>query len=543
MGMTVMSPDKIRRRFPRRAAVCLTALTIFAFLFAMPRAARADDTLPEINLTHLDALRATVKTPSHGMVAAWWVYAVSAKGDASAEPYRLVEATNEGVSCVDDVARAALVYLKHWELARDAASLEHARECFAFLRAMRAPDGTFYNWLQADGTPNTTRDNSQPGLTYWTARAVWALRKGCRTLKATRPQTASALAGELAPVLRTLRDTTTPRYRTFKTVRGQRVPLWLISDGSDSTAVCLLGLCAYERAYPSAENRELIRMLAEGIAAMQGGDADHYPWFGFRAWGLEPDRLHGWGSHQMAALVAAAPLVHDPSLIAAAQRCADNFVVAQWASDGPIYADNPAPVRYEQIAYAVEPMVAGLLALADATGKPQYRDLAVFAAGWLFGNNLADAAMYDPATGRGYDALKAGSKGEGVVNYNSGAESTIESLYTLLLCREHRIPLTALHLTRQGGQSYTTDDVTQPALQWSIAESAAGSAADAHRQTIVVKSWSATPTKIPQTLLPPSSRPKSAGVRVFTDEGVVVAISPDEPRPSIPARGYALIAR
>ena len=63
-----------------------------------------------------------------------------------------------------------------------------------------------------------------------------------------------------------------------------------------------------------------------------------------------------------------------------------------------------------------------------ATG-PASASVAGIAAAWFFGNNPAGEAMYDPATGRTYD----GVAGDGVVNRNSGAESTIHGLLAMLI--------------------------------------------------------------------------------------------------------------
>jgi len=49
-------------------------------------------------------------------------------------------------------------------------------------------------------------------------------------------------------------------------------------------------------------------------------------------------------------------------------------------------------------------------------------------AAWFFGANAAGVPAYDPATGRTIDGIS----GDGVVNTNSGAESTIHGLLTML---------------------------------------------------------------------------------------------------------------
>ena len=56
------------------------------------------------------------------------------------------------------------------------------------------------------------------------------------------------------------------------------------------------------------------------------------------------------------------------------------------------------------------------------------RRLAGVAAAWYFGNNPAKAPMYDPATGRTFDGVVR----DGMINRNSGAESTIHGLLSML---------------------------------------------------------------------------------------------------------------
>ncbi len=85
------------------------------------------------------------------------------------------------------------------------------------------------------------------------------------------------------------------------------------------------------------------------------------------------------------------------------------------------------PRRFEQIAYGVRGVALGLIELYNATQDERYAKLAGLAASWFTGNNVAGVAMYDPETGRGYDGIQ----GPNEVNFNAGAESTIEALYTL----------------------------------------------------------------------------------------------------------------
>ncbi len=85
------------------------------------------------------------------------------------------------------------------------------------------------------------------------------------------------------------------------------------------------------------------------------------------------------------------------------------------------------PPAYPQIAYDVRTTALGFLYLYRASGDERYAVLAGLAASWLTGNNISGERIYDAATGRCFDGIDR--KG---VNRNSGAESTIEALYTLI---------------------------------------------------------------------------------------------------------------
>ncbi len=83
--------------------------------------------------------------------------------------------------------------------------------------------------------------------------------------------------------------------------------------------------------------------------------------------------------------------------------------------------------EYAQIAYGISPMVFAATDAYLLTGNHDYEDIAGHVAAWLFGNNTAGIKMYDASTGRCYDGIIAKDS----VNYNSGAESTIEALLIL----------------------------------------------------------------------------------------------------------------
>ncbi len=102
-------------------------------------------------------------------------------------------------------------------------------------------------------------------------------------------------------------------------------------------------------------------------------------------------------------------------------------------SGGPDNGRLPTRLDQSQIAYGADSRVQSLLATADATGKAGLLRLAGMQAAWFFGANAAGVPAYDPATGRTIDGIS----GDGVVNANSGAESTIHGLLTMLALDAH----------------------------------------------------------------------------------------------------------
>jgi hypothetical protein len=72
-------------------------------------------------------------------------------------------------------------------------------------------------------------------------------------------------------------------------------------------------------------------------------------------------------------------------------------------------------------------MIFATLEAYIITGDESYANLAGDIATWFFGNNSASQIMYDHITGKGFDGIDSASK----INYNSGAESTIEALLSI----------------------------------------------------------------------------------------------------------------
>lgn len=350
----------------------------------------------------------------------------------------------QGAYNADDIARAAVVFLRDWRATGDRRSREHAYQTLrslAYLQNDRGPDaGRVVLWQQVDGTLNPSAepielpDPSDSAESYWLARTVWALGEGYAAFRRSDERFARFLLDRLHLCLDALERESLGRYGSWVRSDGVRLPDWLIAGGADATAEALLGLVAASRARPS--DRRLRRALdryAEGVAAMATSREGAWPFGAVLPWTGSLGFWHAWGAAAPEALAAAGSLRRRHAWVRAAIGDAGTFTPQVLTSGGPFNAWAPAPAE-SQIAYGAHGRVAGALAAADAGGGSGLRVLAGLAAGWFFGANPAGEPVYDPATGVTFDGVEP----DGRINLNSGAESTIHGLLTMLLLDERR---------------------------------------------------------------------------------------------------------
>jgi hypothetical protein len=409
-----------------------------------------------INLAHLDFLRDSVPYPNapptgHSTtdpgtpIDTWWVYA---KFDPTTGAYTRTGGGNyspstntygQGSFDTDDVTRAAVAYLTHYRYYHDRHSLQLARGALRFVMYMQTATGpnagNFVLWMQPDGTLNLTPtppDSPNPsdsGASFWLARSIWALGEGYATFRAVDNAFASALAVRMDLAMNRLdAELVTPNLGQFSLLHGYRTPKWFIADGADASSEALLGLGAYYAATGNPEARKLGSAFGRGIAGFQLGSARDWPWRALLPFVGSVSLWHAWGAHMVMALAAAGPALGHPEWLAPAARDANSFETHQQLSFGAINGLLPAPDDLSQIAYGAETTVDGLLFLGRATGNDAYRRLGGIAATWFLGNNRAGVAMYQSASGVVFDGLN----GDGSINRNSGAESTIEGLLALM---------------------------------------------------------------------------------------------------------------
>ncbi|NUR09590.1 MAG: hypothetical protein HOQ45_21605, partial [Nocardioidaceae bacterium] len=284
------------------AALAATA-TGAALLVAAPRATTPPaDAAPArlTNLAHLDFLGDTVAPPQQARHTTYrlaaepdlgvlWTYADrQADGsykrigggshDAGTDTY------GQGAFNADDVARAAVVYLRDWRQTGAAASREHAYELLrglTFLQTASGPNaGNVVLWMQPDGTlhpsaePREEPDPSDSDASYWLARTVWALGEAYPAFRRDDPAFARFLKDRLDLAVGALDREVLDEFGRFENVDGRRTPAWLVVDGADASAEAVLGLASYVGsgdATPTA--RRALTQLSDGIARMSAGDA------------------------------------------------------------------------------------------------------------------------------------------------------------------------------------------------------------------------------------------------------------------------------
>ena len=444
-----MTSNPIPRRTVLAAAGAVGAAGLIAGV--VPTQARAATRLT--NLAHLDDLATTVKlTASAGHttyrlaqepdVGLLWVYA-DVQDDGSYRPVgggSYDAATNtwgQGAYDADDIARAAVVYLREWKATGSAHARRQAYQQLrglAYFQTLTGDHaGEFLLWMQPDGTLNPTPtppDNPNPadaGESYWTARAIWAYGEGYAAFRRQNPAFAAFLRTRMELAVRAIERDTLVRYGEYHDLHGVQVPAWLITQGADATSEALLGLAPYVRATGSPAATRVLRRLARGVAEFHAGSTTQWPFRALLPWAESLDDWHAWGAEMAQGLAAASRALGDERLLKPAIGDTAGFTAQLLTATGPDNGWLPVPLEKVQIAYGADARVRACHDVGRVSGRDGIRRLAGVAAGWFFGANRAGVPTYDAATGVTFDGVEA----DGRLNRNSGAESTIHGLLTM----------------------------------------------------------------------------------------------------------------
>jgi hypothetical protein len=308
----------------------------------------------------------------------------ASNGEMPLAPRTARERGFEGVACVDDAARAVVLYSAIWRRERQPSALTAASGLLRFLAYLQDEDGRFGNFiLDWDGRRNRSGGTSHAGGSAWQARALHAL----------------ACAVHL------------PEAEEWHE-RFTRAVAWLDAPIPylDVRAVCVLAVLEHWRATGSADSAERAVAWSQEIASHTSASRL------LNAAGVQP--IHLWGHLQEAALAETGSAFGKPELVACARESAEALLLPAVRSS----------FDFEQVLpFDVSCTVAGLAAVARATSDDRYAAAAIDARAWFHGRNSAGQPVFDARRGMVYDGIDHGE-----VSRNSGAESNIEGALALL---------------------------------------------------------------------------------------------------------------
>ena len=399
----------------------------------------ADSSL--VNTKHLDNLYTPVIFEDSVRAAGIFIY-------SEAPDYHLVADSDEGFTCVDDVSRATLVYLRSRDFFTDTAIQNKTFNLIRFMLEMQSEKGYFYNFLFPGDSINKKGKTSIDSANWWSWRALQTLTEALPLIKKTDLQLAEKIDVAVNKLITKIRSDLINLPLSTKVVSGIVVPQWLpAGSATDQSSILILGLINYCSVKNDEQIKNFIRKLADGIVMMQEGDEKKYPYSCFLSW---KNVWHAYGNDQAYALMKAGKFLKDTNYINRAIEEVDNFypwllkngMMSSFSivkkEDGFSSLDEK---EFPQIAYGFRPMIFAAAEAYEITEQEKYADIAGHLAAWFLGANTANEIMYDKNTGRCFDGIISKDK----VNKNSGAESTIECLLALQKIEKYPAIITALN--------------------------------------------------------------------------------------------------
>ncbi|MEP6693912.1 MAG: hypothetical protein ABJB39_04655 [Chloroflexota bacterium] len=325
--------------------------------------------------------RLTVPVESAGERAC----AIAVYADAADRTLPAADRGFEGVACVDDAARALILFTDVWSATGLPRMRQWALGLLDFLLYMQLEDGRFVNFItEWSGERNLLGVTSFPGGNFWHARGVRALARATLTLGEERARVGLE--------------------RGLDHIRAARdVP-------ADIRSIHVLTSLELLRAGAFPELRsELPRWCDEIAACRRAGVLFDNP---------DQQEPHLWGHTQEGVLAEAGVFLGRDDLIAVARQSALTYLAPQ------IEAAFNEPVVQP---YGVASAVYATESLRRVAEEPRFDELWRQARAWFDGRNPARLPVYDREEGRVYDGID-----EGKLNLHSGAESNVVGGQALL---------------------------------------------------------------------------------------------------------------
>jgi hypothetical protein len=299
--------------------------------------------------------------------------------DHQGEAFGARETGEEGVACLDDAARALVLWSDLWERTGSPVARTWVDGLLGFCRWTQQADGRFLNFvLDWNGALNVDGPTSRAnGASFWHARGARAMAKVWR------------MFGD-----RRARDD----YERARAWFDHRPP------GSDVRAIQVLA------ALDAGDFAADISRWCDDIVSQRRGEVlvDSH----------DAEQPHIWGHIQEGVLALAASALGRPELLEIARRSADAYLVP--VVEGGFALPTVQPYGAASAVYSLERLRA-------ATGDPRYAAAGRSARAWFDGRNPAGLPVYDRLAGRVADGIDGDR-----VNPHSGGESNVVGAQALL---------------------------------------------------------------------------------------------------------------
>ncbi len=397
-------------------------LYIIFFLFSCEKQERV------VNLQHSLSLVDSVEINGK-MLAFISIY-------ADAPSYDHVYAKGEGMTCVDDVGRYMEVLEYEILIQKNNKLIPIAENMANFLLHLSRDDGLWYNFLFEDGTINKEHVNSRADFGFWAVRGLRGLAAAYNIFK-DNPDYEN-LKKEIINRLKLMNSQIKIILANYPKISESEIgkkPEWMVNDASDITNELLMVLAKLHSTGDFDYFSEMEK-FSEAIILRQynkqGSDIRGMYFCWKNIW-------HAWGNSHAYALLEVYKITKNEELLNSVRLWADNFIPFFLAHDFPrkIIVNTDAEYKmetYPQIAYGINSVYRGIKSLAEITREKKYSKYANRVFQWYSGANIAKTRMYDPNNGRCFDGINEGS-----VNFNSGAESTIECLLSMQMNENYTI--------------------------------------------------------------------------------------------------------
>ncbi len=389
----------------------------------------------KINTNHLDHLyeEIVINNISMGIIHIYSNY----------PNYNYIDDEDEGTACIDDAARAAVFYLKNFHSTNDNSNIIKNKKLLEFLIYMQSENGYLYNFIWKDYSINKDFRTSVNEPHWWSWRALWALTESYPYYKKYDTEFSNKIFKTIENLIGAIKSNIPNEYQKEE-FSGIEIPNWLPSNfASDQASVLLLGLINYYKQSKDEVVLDYIKLLSNGIMQMQIDDANS-PYYGaFLSW---QNTWHSWGNCQSYALLKSYELFHDKDILESALLEINNFypklIKEGYLNSFEVSKTNSGITivnqkKYSQIAYNFRPMIYALIEAFKITKDDKYAAMAGKVAKWFTGENSNSTEMYNQNNGVVFDGIESDKK----VNMNSGAESTIEALLSLLEIKNNNAAL------------------------------------------------------------------------------------------------------